>query len=220
MYYPPKNDPEYSLMRLNRIMGRRRLSFNPYTVSDRRLIEIAETAGWGNLFDITEIVILQFTRLRERSDYRKFDGIFMRVGRDEEEIFIPAGALSRGVTANDTIRRERSWIGKKPLKDNDDVAALVGKRVFVSRVIRGENQFGSGKSAYKMYRLWGKESRDAGIIRQAMCDAKIEMLERVLAYPESPDYLSCKRGLINYEPRIHRAIEIIRHYPQTPVPKE
>lgn len=143
----------------------------------------------------------------------------MKIGHNEE-VFIPKGALTYGITANDSRRRERSRIGHKEIRNDEDVVALVGKRVFVSRVIRGENIFGSGKCAYRMHRLSGNERRDAGVIREAMCAAKIEMLERVLQYPESPDYLSCSKGLIDYESRIRRVIEIIRGYPEFLVPQE
>ncbi len=218
MYVPPKNDPEYSWMRLNGILGRRRLSFNPYTVSDYRLLEIARTTGWGNDFDITQILILNFIRLHETGNYRRFDGIFVTVGESQQEIFIPTATLAYGVTANDTVRNERFLLGKKSLCRDEHVADLVGKTVFVSRIIRGTDIFGRPKGAYRMHKLFGHVRKDAKTIRQAMVQAKIEMLERILAYPQSPDYLSCAKGLIDYEPPLRQAIDLIRHYPETPVP--
>ncbi len=219
MYVPPKNDPEYSRGRLAGILGRRRLTFNPYSVSDDRLLEIASSTGWGNELDIVQIAIMHFTRLRETGDSSLFDGIFMQLGDSPEEVFIPKNALTFGVTANDTIRLERSLIGKKPIRNDKDVEALAGKRVFVSRIIRGVNKFGTPKAAYRMHRLTGKGSRDAKVIREAMCAAKIEMLERILQYPQSPDYLSCDKGLIDYESVIRRAIDVIRHFPDLTVPE-
>ena len=50
MYVPPRNDVGFSQARLDSIMRRRRLSFNPYTVSDSRLMEIIHSVGWGNRF--------------------------------------------------------------------------------------------------------------------------------------------------------------------------
>lgn len=220
MYVPPRNDPEYSRMRLDRIMGRRRLSFNPYTVSDERLLELVSQTGWGNEWDITQMTIVTFTRLRPLNDYRKFDGIFMLVANAPEEVFIPKGALTRSITANDTIRPERSWTGKTPIRNDKDVERLPGKQYFVSRIIRGVNPFGNSKGAYKMHRLYGKTARDAATIREAMIVAKIEMLERILQYPESPDFLSCSKGFFDYESRIRQAIDLIRHFPDTPIPTE
>lgn len=220
MYVPPRNDPEYSRIRLDRIMGRRRLSFNPYTVSDERLLELVSQTGWGNEWDITQMTIVTFTRLSPLNDYRRFDGIFMLVANAPEEVFIPKGALTRSITANDTIRPERSWTGKIPIRNDKDVERLPGKQYFVSRIIRGVNPFGNSKGAYRMHRLYGKTARDAATIREAMIAAKIEMLERILQYPESPDFLSCSKGFFDYESRIRRAIDLIRHFPDTPIPTE
>ena len=220
MYVPPRNNLEYSRMRLDMIMGRRRLSFNPYTVTDSRLLDIVSKVGWGNQWDITQMTIITFTRLRTVNDYRRFDGIFMRVANNAEEVFIPKGALMRPITANDTIRPERSWVGKTPIRNDKDVERLLGKTYFVSRIIRGSNQFGSGKGAYRMHRLYGKTAKDAATIREAMIAAKIEMLERILQYPGSPDFLSCSKGFFDYESRIWRAIDIIRHFPDTQIPTE
>ncbi|MDE6410608.1 MAG: hypothetical protein K2K81_10270 [Muribaculaceae bacterium] len=215
MYVPPKNDPEHSQKRLDAIMGRQRLKFNPYSVSDSRLLEIANNTGWGNELDITQIVTIHFTHLRETGDFRKFDGIFMCVGNEPEEIFISSETLKRGVTANDTVRIERSLVGNRPIRNDRDIECLEGKTFFVSRIIRGVNIFGSYKGAYRMHRLSGKVTKDASIIRKAMCEAKIEMLERILAYPESPDYLSCTKGFFDYETRIRQAIELIRRFPES-----
>lgn len=79
-YIPPKNDVEYSMHRLDSILSRRRLIFNPYTVSDSRLMEIVRSMTWGDDYDITEMTVMKFTRLRPIKDYREFDGIFMTVG--------------------------------------------------------------------------------------------------------------------------------------------
>lgn len=215
MYVPPKNDLEYSRQRLDRIMGSARLRFNPYRVSDERLLEIVDAGYWGDEYDLTQILTMTFTRLREVNDSRKFDGIYMRIGLQEEEVFIPTGTFTHGVTANDTVRNERSRIGKKSIRNENDVASLVGKRVFVSHVIRGVNMFGAPKCAYRMRRLSGKPAKDAELIRHAIIESKIEMLERVLSYPESPDYLSCRKNLFDYESRILRAISLIRQFPLT-----
>ena len=219
MYVPPKNDLEFSKKRLDAIMSRRRLSFNPYSVSDSQLMYIASNTGWGDALDITQIVTIHFTRLRKTSDWRNFDGIFMRPATVQEEIFIPSSTLINGVTANDTVSRERSWIGKRPIRNSKDIESLRGHSYVISRLIRGVNIFGSYKAAYKMHRLFGKTSRDAAIIRSAMCESKIEMLERIIAYPESPDYLSCRKGFFDYESRIRHAIELINRFPDTPSPK-
>ena len=212
MYYPPKNNLEYSQQRLDGILSRRRLCFNPYTVSDERLLEIAQTTGWGGDLDITEIVTLHFTRMREVKDFRQYDGIYMTIGESREEIYVPLGALKNPITANDTIQPERTWVGKKPIRNVEDVISLVGKTYFVSRKVRGVNIRGENRVAYRMHRIIGKVTRDASTIREAMCAAKIEMLERILANPQSRDYLDCRKGFFDYETRLRLAIEIISKF--------
>lgn len=219
-YIPPKNDVEYSMHRLDSILSRRRLIFNPYTVSDSRLMEIVRSMTWGDDYDITEMTVMKFTRLRPIKDYREFDGIFMTVGPSSYERFISCAIAKCGITANDTVSRERLYIGKRKIYNATDLRDLLGKEVFVSHVIKGVDFFGNFQMAYHMHRLYGKTGKDAAIIRQAMCAAKIEMLERLLKYPQSPDYLSCRKDLFSYEPRICRAIAIISDYPNTPVPPD
>ncbi len=213
MYHPPRNDVAYSLARLDAMMRRRRLSFNPYTVSDRRLIEIVNTVGWGNEFDIVEMVVLRFTRLSPVDYSKRHRDIFMTVGDSDGEIPLSGAILTHGVTAIDSNRKARFMLGKKQLRSDADTERLLEKSVFVSHIIRGTDFTGRERSAFRMHRLTGDTGRDAAIIRQAMCNAKIEMLERVLRYPESPYHLSCVRGLFDYETRIRRAIEVISEFP-------
>ncbi|MDE7414001.1 MAG: hypothetical protein K2N05_09500 [Muribaculaceae bacterium] len=219
MYALPKNDPDYSRWRLDHILSRRRLKFNPYTVADTRLMEIVGMTGWGNEWDITEMVTVVFTRLREVNDYRKFDGIYMTVGMDLEEIFIPVGSLIHAITACDTMQPERSRVGSKPIRNTDDIRKLVGNRYFVSRVIRGVNIRRNGKCAYRFHRLTGRLEKDAAMIRKAMCEAKIEMLERILKCPRASCHLDCSPGLFDYESRIRLVIDLIRRFPEAGVPE-
>lgn len=202
-------------MRLEAILSRRRLRLNPYMFSDDELIAMAYDSGWGDLTDIVDMVIMRFTRLRETGTIERFDGVYTCVGRSDEEIFIPLGALKWGVFASDSLRTERSWIGKKAITNDADVEKLVGKTVFVSRVIRGHALGGKSRVAYRMHRLKGKPVVDAKIIREAMCDAKIEMLKRIIDYPQGPFNLSCHKNMIDYEPRLRRAIAIVRDYVQS-----
>ncbi|MDE6207711.1 MAG: hypothetical protein K2M55_07875, partial [Muribaculaceae bacterium] len=172
------------------ILNRRRLWFNPYSVSDARLIEIVSQAWWGSELDITQAVIVRFTRLRPTGDVRQFDGIYMQVGKHPEEIFIHNAVLTMGISANDSHRHERTWVGKRRIYTDNDVAALVGKTYFVSRIIHGIGIGNTFRAAYRMHRLSGKTAKDATIIREAMCAAKVEMLERLLTYPPTPESIN------------------------------
>lgn len=219
MRWAPKNDLSYSKKRLETILSRRRLLFNPYAVSDKRLIELLPTVGWGNEFDLTQLVILKFTRLRMEPKGRFPGGIFMDVGNLYADVFVPAGVIKSGVTANDSLHKERSMLGRRKLRSDSDLETLVGETVFVSHTIRGVWNC-NGKIAYRMHRLRGNLEKDARIIRETICSAKIEMLERLLAYPECPDYLDCSRNLFDYETPVLRAMEVIRKYPDGELPCE
>ena len=214
MYVPPKNDVCYSQGRLNSIMGRRRLSFNPYTVSDDRLMEIVHSVGWGNEYDLVQMVVLRFTRLTPIDYSRRYGGIYMCIGNSEEEIYLPGSNIACSMNGVDSGRTEHFMLGKRILRNDKDIEYLVGKKVFVSHGIRVSHISRGVRMAYRMHRLSGKTEKDAQIIRTAMCASKIEMLERLIAYPESPFHLSCVKGLFDYETRIRQAIELIRHFPE------
>lgn len=200
-------------------MSRKRLSFNPYTVSDERLMTIVENAGWGDEYDITQIVKLHFTRLREVCDIRRFDGIFIKIGVSDDEVFIPSGSLKYRVTAFDTLQGERTMYGTKPIRRDEDIQHLVGKSAFVSHTIRGHNISGQHKIAYIMHPLSGNIHKDAAMIREKMCKAKIKMLQRILDHPECEYFLNCRPGLFDYTSRINLAIELIRHFNEVIPPK-
>lgn len=216
----PLNDLEHSRQQLDGILSSRRLIFNPYTVSDQRLLQIVEHAGWGGRYDLVEAVVMTFTRLRPVKGPREFDGIFVKVGLDDNEAFIHASTFIYGTTADDCRHRERSTIGKLKISNEKHVESLVGKRVFVSRIIHGRNLRENYCPAYRMTRLSGNEKRDAAAIRQAMCHAKIEMLRRILDYPDCDRYLNCAPDFFDYKSRILRAISIIESYSRTTIPED
>ncbi len=67
--------------------------------------------------------------------------------------------------------------------------------------------------AYKMHLLYGSVARQADVIRQQMCQAKIEMLLEVLHHPESPFYLGYYDHDYDYVTPIRNAISAINRYP-------
>lgn len=216
----PLDNLEHSLMRLNGFLSSRRLIFNPYSVSDRKLLNIVERTGWGGEFDIVQTVVMTFIRLRRVADVREFDGIFFRLGEDPKESFIYSSAFTYAPTAFDSLRQERSMIGNRRITNDSHVAALVGKRFFISRIIHCRNAWGNHTPAYKMIRLKGNLEKDAQAIRQSMCEAKIEMLRRILDYPESDRYLNCSRDFFDYRTPILRAIDTITHYSDITPPSD
>lgn len=214
----PLNDLGKSMARLDAILKRRRLTFNPYSVSDARLMEIVDLGTWGNELDITQIIKIHFTRLRPVHDIRKSDGIFMHVGTSTDDVFIPNGRFLYGISAYDTHHSVYTTAGSRQIRHYEDIEWLVGKVFFISHMICGIGYNSLPRVAYRMHRLYGKPSRDAAIVRKAICDAKIDMLQRILANPECELYLDCSPDLFDYKTRINRAIALIRQFPNTPIP--
>lgn len=213
----PHNDLDNSRRRLDRFLSSRRLIFNPYSVSDRRLMDIVSRTGWGDEYDLVQAVVMNFTRLRHVKGIYEFDGIYATVGGYQGEVFIHTLTFTEGVTAYDSLRNEKSTIGKRRITNEKHIPPLVGKRVFVSRVIQGRAVRGFHRTSYRMTRITGNEKKDAAAVRTAMCEAKVEMLQRILEYPRH--YLQCDKGFFDYEPRILRAIRIIESYSGTEIPQ-
>lgn len=205
-----RNDETYSRDRLSRILSRRRLNFNPYAVSDEELIEIVSAIGWGNTYDIVQMTVVHFTRLRLKDNEFGFDGIYMRVGQSQEEAFIHLSTFLYAPTAEDTLHQTRSRIGKRPIRTDVEVKRMVGHDYFVSRVISGYNIRGYPKPIYQFHRLKGKTTDDADTIRRAMTESRIEMLERLLANPQIPHYLDCLPWLFDIATPIRATIETIK----------
>lgn len=210
----PLNDLENSHKRLNNFLAAKSLIFNPYKVDDGPLMEWVAKCGWGGEFDLTQHVTMTFTRLREAHNSRGFDGIYARIGTSQNEALLPAYFFLGNVTALDDLRGVWSTIGTRHITNEKQVTALVGKRMFISAVIRGKNVRGDYCPAYRMTRLTGKEQKDAAAVRNAMCEAKIEMLNRLMENPDCKHYLDCSDTLFDFKTRIRRAISIIRTYPQ------
>ena len=208
------------------ILAKPLLRLNPYRFSDDKLLEMAWQGYWGDEHDLTQMVVMTFTRIKETSSYPFYEGIYMRVGRSTDEILVARGRLINRITARDTLQPVRNFYGKRPIIHDEDVFRLVGRTVFVSRVIQGQEFRGCGRVAYRMHRLWNdtpqNRAKNAAIIREAMCQAKIEMLKRMLEMIERFTIAVPFWGVSmpGYRERVINAIQRIEAYPLTPVPKD
>lgn len=212
-------DPEASQEGLEKMLAKPLLRFNPYRVSDETLLALAWQGTWGDEYDLTQMVVMRFGALRSTQRDPYYDGIFVRVGRGGEEFCLSRSRLLHRVTARDTLQQVRNLYGKSRLCNDDAVKRLAGKTVFVSRLIHGRDFNGSGRAAYRMHRLWGNLEKDARIIREAMIEAKIEMLERQLEMISAINVTGKRPDLLPYRDRILRAIARIRLYPSFSIPK-
>lgn len=139
---------------------------------------------WRGLFSLTQMVILHFLDIRTVGigmDAR--ENIVFRIGNSSEDIVPSMSAFTHRRTAADSLQQVRSLINGHQITQAKQIHSLIGKSVFISRKITTINIHGGYCSALAMHRLKGKLSEDAAIIRVAIIDSKIEMLDQLLAYP-------------------------------------
>lgn len=146
---------------------------------------------WRGLFSLTQMVILHFLDIRTVGigmDAR--ENIVFRIGNSSEDIVLSMSAFTHRRTAADSLQQVGSLINGHQITQAKQIHSLIGKSVFISRKITTINIHGGYCSALAMHRLKGKLSEDAAIIRVAIIDSKIEMLDRLLAYPHTNIYLN------------------------------
>lgn len=177
--------------RLERFLSDKCLLFNPYTVSDERLLTGLMKMRWRGFFSLTQMVILHFLEIRTEGigmDAR--ENVVFRIGDSSEDIALSVSAFTYKRTAADSLQQVRSLINGHPITQAKQIHSLIGKSVFISRKITTINIHGGYSSALAMHRLKGKLSEDAAIVRAAIISSKIEMLNRLLAYPHANIYLN------------------------------
>lgn len=189
MYRFKIRDADSYRQRLQRLLSDRCLLFNPYDVPDSELMEVSHRQKWRGAFSLTQMVILRFTRIEHNdAKFRKKERIFYTVGDSGEEIGESMDSFTYPQTAADSLRPVRHTINGRKITQAIHMQRLIGKSVFVSRNIITCRNSGFGK-AMSMHRLTGNTAKDAEILREAMIDARLEMLERLLKYPQSQFYL-------------------------------
>lgn len=183
------HDAESYRERLNRFLSDRCLLFNPYLIPDEQLIDAATHQKWRGLFSLTQMVILRFVRVEcEKQSFRDIEHVTYRVGDSDIEVRQRMEEFTHRHTAEDSLQPIHHTINGKPVTRSRQIRGLVGKRVFVSRNIVTGNEYGFGK-VMSMHRLTGDIAKDAAIVREAMTQARIEMLGRLLKYPRCQFYL-------------------------------
>lgn len=191
MSYTKKiRDVESYRERLSRFLSDKLLRFNPYLISDERLLEGLEKMRWRGPFSLTQMVVLNILDVQNSgNDVHPKERVIYSLGDSNEEISEYISAFTGNWSSADALRQVRSTINDRPITQTRQIYPLIGKRVFVSRSIVTINQhLGYGK-AMRMHRMKGKQEIDAAMIRETAVSAKIEMLKRLLAYPYSNIYL-------------------------------
>lgn len=176
--------------RLNRFLSDKCLLFNPYTVSDRKLWDGIRKMRWGGEFSLTQMLLLKIEDIKcEGGDLRVREHLVCRIGDSTETIIKAMHAFTTKRPAADSLQQVRCTINGHPIRYSRQIHPLVGKTVFVSRAITTVTRWQSYSRALAMHRLKGDLAVDAAIIRAAIVNSKLEMLDRLLRYPHAHIYL-------------------------------
>lgn len=218
MYYPSaiegfdvRRSAEEAKARLEAILSDKVMRFNPYLVSDEELLACAERGRWRGFPALTQMVVYHFGEIRPVVTARKFDALFYRVGNAPDEHYFPLGQLTGQISHHALRHQERVQVNGKNVT-RAAVLNLQNRSFFVTHAIPGFYGMKTNAMAYKMFRLYGSPEKRAAMIRQQMCQSKIDMLLEVLHHPESPFYLGYYELDFDYVTPIRNAIAAISRY--------
>lgn len=209
-YGVPVNEEEYSRGRLRLILENERLLLNPYSLSDDELWDYVTHQTFDSELRMVQGVVITFSQIRELFFRMPYEVIPFSFCEGAHERHMSLSSITHYITAGDSARRTRTLLDGKMFHSRGRVERLKGRSVFVSHIHTGHNRFHRPATAYFMHTLKGRLAEDADMIRRRMSEAKIEMLQRVLEYPYCPYYLSCTRGLFDYETPLRQFIATIR----------
>lgn len=204
--------------RLGRFLNDKLLLFNPYMVSDERLLEGVEKMRWRGAYSLTQMVIVNFLDVQRSNVCALDDKVIYSLGDSDKEISEYMSCFTCRRTAADSLTQVRSSINKQKITQPRQIYSLVGKRVFVSRNIFTTTYKGNFGKVMRMHRLYKKPEINASIIREAAISAKIEMLERLLANPQAHIFLDGEPASpVDIATPILRLRAQISAYPQSQV---
>lgn len=204
---------EMAWRRLWAILGDKVLKLNPYAVDDETLLACAERGRWQLYPSLTQMVVFHFKDIRQVEGNFRYEAIFMQIGNSEVETHLSTSALADKLTYTANRRQIHVMVNGRPLTNHKMVENLQGKDFFVSHALCTEKPNRKRFPAYRMFKLRGNQANRAAMIRTKMVESKIAMLEEILKFPYSPDYLQCHRDFIDYSTPINAAIAAIRQYP-------
>lgn len=176
--------------RLNRFLTDKCLLFNPYTISDRKLWDGLQKMRWRGEFSLTQMLLLHIENIiSEGTELQSREHVVCRLGDSTESFIKEMHDFTMKRPADDSLQQIRCTINGHPIRHSEQIRSLVGKTVFVSRAITTVTRWESYSRALAMHRLNGDLAVDAAIIRTAIINSKLEMLDRLLKYPHAHVYL-------------------------------
>lgn len=177
--------------RLNRFLSDPYLRFNPYRLDDEALVAAAMRQKWGDEFSLTKMLVIEFLEVAEiPGGGVPREIVRYRIGNYSDVIEERMAEFTCRSPARDSMRQIRHTINGRSVTQSDQIHALAGKKVFVSRAVGTRTPWGTYSRVLSMHRLNGHDNiRDAAIIRKTMMDAKFEMLDRLEKYHYADVYL-------------------------------
>lgn len=207
-------NPKEVWARLQAILSDKVLRFNPYLTDDGTLLACAERARWLPFPSLTQMTVFHFHHIRKVEWEYPYEAISYSIGNDVRELLMPLSSLTDKVTYTASRRQIHVTINGRPLTNSNMVEHIQGRDYFVSHALMAHKRDGRMAPAYRMFRLKGDQSQKASTIRTKMIESKVSMLNEILAYPHSPDYLQCSRDFIEYAAPISAAIAAILGFPE------
>lgn len=219
-YIKKIRDADSYLERLERFLSDRCLLFNPYSVSDRSLWDGIMKMRWRGDFSLTQMVFLKFLGIKtDGTGFWTQKHVIFSIGDSSDEVTRRMEYFTSKRTAADSLRQVRNTINGRPVTKEDQIHRLIGKTVFVSRIITTHTLRDGYAAAMAMHTLRRPLTTAAATIRKAIISSKIEMLDRLLANPEAHIYLDgVPSRPVDIATPINSLKAIINTYLNTPVP--
>lgn len=201
--------------RLEAVLSDKLLWFNPYLVPDRDLIECAERGYWLEFPSLTQMLIFHFHDIRAvryNDGKSSYDALFFHIGNSSYEHHLGFQALTHPLTHR--AARKPVWTlinGRHIVPSN--IKRLEGKSVFIGHAISCEGIGMRKRQAYRMHLLYGSEAKRATIIRESMCEAKLEMLNELIHYSILPEYLGISNRTFDVATPVYQVMAAIQQFP-------
>lgn len=101
--------------RLGRFLNDKLLLFNPYTVSDERLLAGVEKMRWRGTYSLTQMVLVNFLDVQRNNVNGLEDKVIYSLGDSDEEISEYMSCFTCRRTASDSLTQVRSNINKRKI---------------------------------------------------------------------------------------------------------
>lgn len=211
--YELDNSPERAFARLESILNDKVMRFNPYSVSDDVLLACVERARWLPWPTLVQMVVFSFKGIIGDVEGDNIGKLVFNIGNESIDRSIPIGALLKRYTHRGSRQQIRCQYNGRNITNSKMIEDLIGKDCFISYSLIGEDHRGNLYVVYRMFSLRKNSCLRAQQIRQLMCEAKVMIAQEIINYPWAPEYLHCRRSLIDFMTPISQFINTVEEFP-------